>query len=36
MTEKNLQELLQNYKVGKVSENDALAQLKNLSIDTVE
>jgi len=36
MTEKKLLELLHGYKVGEVSESDALAQLKNLSIDTVE
>lgn len=36
MTEKNLLELLRGYKVGEVSETDALAQLKNLSINTVE
>ena len=36
MTEKKLLELLRGYKVGEVSETDALAQLKNLSINTVE
>ena len=36
MTEKNLLELLRNYKSGEVSESDAFAQIKNLSLNTVE
>jgi len=36
LTEKNLLELLRSYKEGKVSESDIFAQLKNLSINSIE
>lgn len=36
MTEKNLLELLRNYKRGEISESDAMTKLKNLSVNAIE
>ena len=36
MNEKDLRQLLRDYKEGTVSESDALTQLKNLSVNSVE
>lgn len=36
MTEKNLLELLQNYKTGKISEEEIFLRLKNISLNSVE